>query len=74
MMAVVAARRGDGGALDHLRQAVTLNPENRSLARQDPELESLRDDPGFRAIVEVSAADAAARPAVPSRPRVKPRR
>jgi Tfp pilus assembly protein PilF len=74
MMAVVATRRGDGVALEHLRQAVTLNPENRSLARQDPELDSLRDEPAFRAIVEASAADAGARPAVPPRPRVKPRR
>jgi Tfp pilus assembly protein PilF len=73
MMAVVVARRGDGaGALEHLRQAVSLNPENRSLARQDPELEPLRDDPAFKAIVE--APDTAARAAVPQRPRVKPRR
>ena len=73
MMAVVATRRSDAGtALDHLRQAVTLNPENRSLARQDPELESLREDGAFKAIVE--AADAAGRPAVQPRPRVKPRR
>src|SRR3954468_8618584 len=35
MMAVVSARRTDpSGALDHLRRAVSLNPENRSLARQ----------------------------------------
>ena len=74
MMAVVATRRGDAAALEHLRQAVTLNPENRSLARQDPELESLRDAAAFKAIVEASAADTAARPAVPLRPRVKPRR
>src|SRR5262245_29330984 len=73
MMAVVATRRGDAaGALDHLRQAVTLNPENRSLARQDPELESIREEGAFKAIVE--AADAAARPAVQLRPRPKPRR
>jgi Tfp pilus assembly protein PilF len=75
MMAVVATRRGDTtGGLHHLRQATSLNPENRSLARQDPELDALRDDAAFRVIVEASAADAAARPAVPPRPRVKPRR
>jgi Tfp pilus assembly protein PilF len=74
MMAVVTARRGDAaGALDHLRQAVSLNPENRALARQDPELEALRDDPAFRAIVETSASDAA-RAAVSQRSRVKSRR
>jgi hypothetical protein len=73
MMAVVSARRTDpSGALDHLRRAVSLNPENRSLARQDPELDALREDAAFRAIVD-TPADAAAR-AVPPRPRVKPRR
>src|SRR5262249_41610922 len=75
MMAVVLGRRGDsGGALDRLRQAVSLNPENRSLARQDPELEPLRDDGTFRAIVEAAQAEAAARTAAPQRPRVKSRR
>jgi len=75
MMAVVAVRRGDdAGALERLRQAVSFNPENRSLARQDPEFESLRDDPTFRTIVESAASDAAARPASPQRPRIKSRR
>jgi tetratricopeptide (TPR) repeat protein len=75
MMAVVATRRGElGGALDHLRQAVSLNPENRSLARQDPELEALREDTAFKAVVDAPAADAGGRPPVPPRPRVKPRR
>jgi len=78
MMAVLSARRGDASAaVDHLRQAVSLNPENRSLARQDPELESLRNDAGFKAIVEAPAADAplrAAAAAAAARPRPKPRR
>lgn len=74
MMAVISARRSDAGAaLDHLRRAISLNPENRSLARQDPELEALREDAGFKAIVETPASDAAARPTV-ARPRPKPRR
>ena len=74
MMAVITTRRGDAAAaLDHLRQAVTLNPENRSLARQDPELDSLREDTTFKSIVEAPAGDAAAR-AVSSRPRPRPRR
>jgi tetratricopeptide (TPR) repeat protein len=74
MMATISARRGDAGtAVDHLRQAVSLNPENRSLARQDPELEALRDDAGFRSIVESPAGDFAARAAA-ARPRPKPRR
>lgn len=74
MMAVISARRADAGAaVDHLRQAVSLNPENRSLARQDPEFDPLREDTGFRAIVDPPAADQGVRPAAP-RPRVKARR
>ncbi len=64
MMAVAVWRRGDvGGALDHLRRAIALNPENRSIARQDPELDSLRDAPAFRAALDTPPADGtAARP------------
>jgi Tfp pilus assembly protein PilF len=70
MMAVANARRSDAAAaLDHLRQAVSLNPENRSLARQDPDLEFLREEPAFREALDVPTPEsAAARPAV-SRPR-----
>ena len=79
MMAVSSARRGDtGAALDHLRRAVALNPENRSIARQDPELESLRDAPAFKAALDASPAEGAvARPqaaAAARFPRPKPRR
>lgn len=74
MMAVVSVRRSDAvSALNHLRQSVSLNPENRSLARQDPELEGLRGDATFKAIVEAPATDAPVRLAMP-RPRVKSRR
>jgi len=74
MLAVIVARRGDiSGALDHLRQAVSLNPENRSLARQDPELESLREQTGFKSIVDAPASDSPAAAAA-LRPRVKTRR
>jgi len=74
MMAVISTRRGDpAGAFEHLRQAVSLNPENRSLARQDPELEGLRDDPTFKSVVEAPAGESAARAAA-QRPRPKPRR
>src|SRR3954447_1593166 len=60
MMAVVSARRSDASAaVDHLRHAVTLNPENRSLARQDPELDALREDAGFKGIVDTPGSDAA---------------
>jgi tetratricopeptide (TPR) repeat protein len=67
MMAVASVRRGNAAdALDHLHQAVLLNPENRSLARQDPDLEALRDEPQFRQVIDAPAADASARPAVTS--------
>jgi tetratricopeptide (TPR) repeat protein len=42
-------------ALDHLRRAVALNPDNRSFARQDPDLEAMRDLAGFREVVEIPA-------------------
>jgi Tfp pilus assembly protein PilF len=74
MMAVVSARRSDAvAAIEHLRQAISLNPENRALARQDPELEPLRDDTAFRAIVEAPATEMSSR-APAARPRVKTRR
>jgi tetratricopeptide (TPR) repeat protein len=57
MMSVARTRRGDAlGALDHLRQAVVLNPENRALARQDPDLEQLRAVPGFRGALDAVAS------------------
>lgn len=74
MMAVVSVRRNDpAAAVHHLRHAVSLNPENRSLARQDPELEPLRDEPAFKAIVEAPASDSTPRP-VQARGRAKIRR
>ncbi|HSJ41761.1 MAG TPA: tetratricopeptide repeat protein, partial [Xanthobacteraceae bacterium] len=64
MMAVASAQRRDAAsAVDHLRRAITLNAENRSRARQDADLDSLRDDPGFRSALEAPVADVpAARP------------
>src|SRR5260221_13637583 len=53
MMPVASARRTEvSAALDHLRRAVALNPENRSIARQDPELDSLRDAAAVEAALE----------------------
>jgi hypothetical protein len=57
MMAVASARRGDREtAVEHLRHAVTLNPENRALARQDPDLDALRELEAFREALDASAA------------------
>lgn len=77
MMAVASARRNDvSAALDHLRRAVALNPENRSIARQDPELDSLREAAAFKAALDTPPAEgAAARPQAAGRAsRPKPRR
>jgi tetratricopeptide (TPR) repeat protein len=77
MMAVASARRSEvNAALDHLRRAVALNPENRSIARQDPELDSLRDAAAFKAALETPPVEgAAARPQSAVRAvRPKPRR
>src|SRR5687767_10679876 len=75
MMAVASARRHDvNAALDHLRRAVALNPENRSIARQDPELDSLREAPAFKAALDTPPAEgAAARPQAAVRAAVRPK-
>jgi tetratricopeptide (TPR) repeat protein len=56
IMAVALGGRGriDEG-LDHLRRAIGLNPENRTLARQDPDIEALRNDARFRSVLETPA-------------------
>ena len=77
MMAVASTRRNDvNAALDHLRRAVALNPDNRSIARQDPELDPLREAPAFKAALDTPPAEgAAARPSAAIRAvRPKPRR
>ena len=48
------ARKDD--ALRHLRRAVELNPENRSLALQDEDLEALRDHEEFHAVLDAPPA------------------
>jgi len=49
MLAVAHAQRGEHAeAVAHLERAIALNPENRAIARRDPDLEPLRDDDAFR--------------------------
>ena len=56
MLAVAHAQRGEHAeAIAHLERAIALNPENRALARRDPDLEPLRDDEAFRAALDVAA-------------------
>jgi tetratricopeptide (TPR) repeat protein len=67
IMAVALNMRGrQDEALAHLRQAVALNPENRSLARQDPDLDGLRDHDAFRSVLDT--------PSDPARRRARSRR
>ncbi|MEO8259249.1 MAG: tetratricopeptide repeat protein [Acidobacteriota bacterium] len=54
MLAVAHAQRGEHAeAIAHLERAIAMNPENRGLARHDPDLEPLRGDESFRAALEV---------------------
>ena len=53
MLAVAHAQRDEHAeAVAHLERAIALNSENRALARNDPDLEPLRDDDAFRAALE----------------------
>jgi tetratricopeptide (TPR) repeat protein len=53
MLAVAHAQRDEHAeAVAHLERAIALNPENRALARNDADLEPLRDDDAFRAALE----------------------
>jgi tetratricopeptide (TPR) repeat protein len=56
MLAVAHAQRDEHAeAVAHLERAIALNPENRALARHDPDLEPLRDDDAFRSALEAPA-------------------
>lgn len=64
MLAVAHAQRGEHAeAVAHLERAITMNPENRGRARNDPDLEPLRGDDSFRSALEA-----------PPTPRVERRR
>lgn len=53
MLAVTHALRHERDlALTHLARAIALNPENRVLARQEPDFDALRGDPEFRRLIE----------------------
>ena len=69
MLAVAHAQRGElAEAVAHLERAIAMNPENRALARTDPDLDPLRDDESFR-----TALEAPALPRVERRRSVRPR-
>ena len=56
MLAVAHAQRGEHAeSIAHLERAIALNPENRALARRDPDLDPLHDDEAFHNALETSA-------------------
>ena len=57
IMAVALGMRNRADeAIDHLQQAIALNPENRALAKQDPDLDSIRDHDRFREALDTAPA------------------
>jgi outer membrane protein assembly factor BamD (BamD/ComL family) len=69
MLAVAHAQRGEhAAAVAHLERAIAINPENRALARHDPDLDPLRGDDSFRTALEAPASQAVDRRR-PLRPR-----
>jgi hypothetical protein len=67
MLAVAHAGLGDAeSAVTHLHEAIELNPDNRFLAAQDSDLDALREQPAFAALLDSP-------PAPRRRPAVRPR-
>ena len=63
MAVALGMRQRMDEAIEHLKQAIALNRENRSLARQDPDLETVREHPGFRDALDTPPAPNRRRPA-----------
>ena len=58
MLAVAHAQRGEHAeSIAHLERAIALNPENRAIARRDPDLDSLHDDEAFHAALDAPTRD-----------------
>jgi tetratricopeptide (TPR) repeat protein len=76
MLATAHAQRGEHAeAIAHLERAIALNPENRALARRDPDLEPLREDDAFRGALDAAPIPRADHDRFPRRPlRPKPGR
>ncbi len=70
MLAVAHAQRGEHAeAMAHLERAIALNPENRALARTDPDLDPLRDDDAFMSTLDTPSAGGSSMPRRPLRSR-----
>ena len=61
MSAALSLRGRREEALEHLYRAIELNPDNRAQARQDPDLDNIRDLDGFRSAIDATPSAAAAR-------------
>jgi tetratricopeptide (TPR) repeat protein len=56
MLAVAHAQRGEfAEAVAHVERAIAINPENRALAKTDPDLDPVREDEAFRAALDASS-------------------
>jgi hypothetical protein len=57
IMAATLSQRGRREeALRHLQRSIALNPQNRSQARQDPDLDNIREHPGFQVALDTPVA------------------
>ena len=63
MAVALGMRSRTDEALEHLRQSIALNQENRGLAKQDPDLDSLRNHSRFREALDTPPAPNRRRPA-----------
>jgi tetratricopeptide (TPR) repeat protein len=55
IMAVALASHGQStDSLSHLKRSIELNPDNRALARQDPDLDDVRELDAFREALEIA--------------------
>jgi tetratricopeptide (TPR) repeat protein len=62
MLAVAHAQRGEpAAAIAHLERSIALNPENRALARRDPDLDPLAGDDAFQAILDSATSSSSSR-------------
>jgi tetratricopeptide (TPR) repeat protein len=55
MAATLSMRGRRDEAIHHLKRSIALNPDNRTQARQDPDLDNIRDHEEFRTTVDASA-------------------
>ncbi len=63
IMAIALVSQGrTAEALPHLKRSIDLNPDNRALARQDPDLDDVRDSDGFRDALELPPSAQRSRP------------